>query len=52
MFHVELNKKTMATKKKGQLNTASEYAKHLRKFGKKLFWKGERSEEKKKLKKL
>lgn len=33
----------MANKKKGQLTTTGEWAKHLRKFLKKQFWKGERS---------
>lgn len=32
----------MATKKKGLLTTSIEYAKHLRKWGKKFFWKSER----------
>ncbi len=41
----------MATKKKGHLSTHSEWAKHLRKFGKKMFWKGERTQEKKEIKK-
>jgi len=37
----------MATKKKGQLTTSPEWAKHLRKYMKKQFWKGERNAEKK-----
>ena len=32
----------MSTKKKGMLTTAGEYARHLRKWGKRLFWRGER----------
>jgi len=32
----------MAHKKKGQLTTSGEWAKHLRKFLKRQFWKGER----------
>ncbi|MFC4634244.1 hypothetical protein ACFO3O_10020 [Dokdonia ponticola] len=36
----------MAIKKKGQLTTSSEWAKHLRKYMKKQFWKGERNAEK------
>jgi len=32
----------MATKKNGQLTTSPEWAKHLRKFMKRLFWHGER----------
>lgn len=34
--------KTMSTKKKGMLTVSIEYARHLRKWGKKFFWKGER----------
>jgi hypothetical protein len=34
----------MSHKQKGQLTTTSEWAKHLRKFGKRQFWKGERTE--------
>jgi len=33
----------MAHKKKGYLTTSSEWAKHLRKYMKNQFWKGERS---------
>lgn len=36
----------MSHKQKGQLTSHSEWAKHLRKFGKRFFWKAERSEEK------
>jgi len=36
----------MSTKKKGQLTTSPEWAKHLRKYLKKQFWKGERNAEK------
>jgi hypothetical protein len=32
----------MSSKKKGQLTVASEWAKHLRKFLRRKFWKGER----------
>ena len=32
----------MSTKKKGLLTTSKEYAKHLRKFWKRKFWKAER----------
>ncbi|MEZ4795299.1 MAG: hypothetical protein R2773_07495 [Flavobacteriaceae bacterium] len=32
----------MSHKRKGQLTTASEWAKHLKKIGKRFFWKGER----------
>ena len=32
----------MANKRKGQLTTSKEWAKHLRKFGKKQFWRVER----------
>jgi len=35
----------MATKKKGQLAASSEWAKHLRKFGRRLFWRKERRAE-------
>ena len=34
----------MSTKKKGLLTTSNEWAKHLRKWGKRLFWKTERKE--------
>jgi hypothetical protein len=37
----------MSNKRKGQLTVSSEWAKHLRKIGKRFFWKGERSAEKK-----
>lgn len=37
----------MATKKKGVLTTSGEWAKHLRKFKKRKFWKAERKEGKK-----
>lgn len=37
----------MSTKKKGQLTTDTEWRKHLRKIGKRFFWKGERLAEKK-----
>lgn len=37
----------MSTKKKGMLTTSGEWAKHLRKFHKRKFWKGERKEAKK-----
>ena len=33
----------MAHKKKGQLTTSQEWAKHLRKYMKKQFWGGERT---------
>lgn len=36
----------MTHKKKGQLTTHIEWAKHLRKIGKRIFWKGEREAEK------
>jgi hypothetical protein len=32
----------MANKKKGQLTASKEWAKHLRPFWRRLFWKGER----------
>ena len=35
----------MATKKKGTLTTSGEWAKHLRKWFKRKFWKAERAEE-------
>lgn len=41
----------MATKKKGQLTTSSEWAKHLRKYLKKKFWSSERKSEKKLIRK-
>lgn len=37
----------MVYKRKGQLTTSPEWAKHLRNYMKRLFWKGERKEEKK-----
>jgi hypothetical protein len=37
----------MSNKRKGQLTSDSEWRKHLRKVGKRFFWKGERSAEKK-----
>ena len=37
----------MGNKRKGQLTTDSEWRKHLRKIGKRIFWKGERLAEKK-----
>lgn len=37
----------MATKKKGQLTTSKEWAVHLRKGCRKLFWKQERAAERK-----
>ncbi|OIQ15993.1 MAG: hypothetical protein BM557_10580 [Flavobacterium sp. MedPE-SWcel] len=37
----------MSHKKKGQLTLDIEWRKHLRKFGKRVFWKGERKAEKK-----
>lgn len=37
----------MSNKKKGQLTRDSEWRKHLRKIGKRFFWKGERLAEKK-----
>ncbi len=37
----------MSNKKKGQLTADSEWRKHLRKFGKRFFWKSERLAEKK-----
>jgi hypothetical protein len=38
-----IKKTKMAHKKKGQLTTSPEWAKHLRKYMKNQFWKGERS---------
>ena len=32
----------VATKRKGFLTVSGEWAKHLRKWGKRVFWKGER----------
>ena len=37
----------MAHKKKGHLTTSPEWAKHLRKYMKNQFWRGERNAEKK-----
>lgn len=37
----------MSTKKKGQLTTDGEWHKHLKKIGKRFFWKRERLAEKK-----
>jgi len=37
----------MSTKKSGQLTTDPEWRKHLRKIGKRFFWKAERLAEKK-----
>ena len=37
----------MANKKKGQLTQTRSWDKHLRKIGKKIFWKAERPAEKK-----
>lgn len=37
----------MSTKKKGMLTTANDWAKHLRKWGKRFFWKKERLAERK-----
>jgi hypothetical protein len=39
----------MATNKKGNLTRPVEYAKHLRKFMKRKFWKGERMQERKEI---
>ena len=41
----------MRHKRKGQLTTSPEWAKHLRKIGKRFFWKGERLAEKKMIEK-
>jgi len=41
----------MSTKKKGLLTVSDEWAKHLRKFGKRLFWKKERQAERELIKK-
>ena len=41
----------MSHKRKGQLTTSPEWAKHLRKIGKRFFWKGERLAEKKMIEK-
>jgi len=41
----------MAHKKKGQLTTTSEWAKHLRKYLKRKFWKAERKAGKRKIEK-
>lgn len=37
----------MSNKRKGVLTTDSEWRKHLRKIGKRIFWKGERLAKKK-----
>ena len=37
----------MANKRKGQLTSSKEWAKHLRKFWQRQFWKGERTAVKK-----
>lgn len=42
----QLGDKKMATKKKGLMTSSGEWAKHLRKFNKRKFWKNERQEEK------
>ncbi len=41
----------MAHKRKGQFTATGEWAKHLRKFGKRFFWKAERKAEKVEVKK-
>jgi len=41
----------MSHKRKGQLTTSPEWAKHLRKIGKRFFWKGERIAEKRMIEK-
>ena len=41
----------MAHKKKGQITASGEWAKHLRKYLKRKFWKGERNAEKEMVKK-
>lgn len=41
----------MSTVKKGILTKEVEWRKHLKKFGKRLFWKGERRAEKKLIRK-
>lgn len=43
------NSLQMAGKRKGQLTSSSEWAKHLRNYFKRKFWKGERQEEKKEI---
>ncbi|MCK5443263.1 MAG: hypothetical protein KAJ23_15365 [Maribacter sp.] len=40
----------MSLKRKGQLTSYGEWAKHLKKFGKRFFWKGERKGEKRLIK--
>ncbi len=42
----------MSHKRKGQLTLDPEWRKHLRKYSKRVFWKGERRAEKKYIKKL
>lgn len=37
----------MATKKTGMLTTSGEWARHLRKWGKRVFWKAERRQARK-----
>lgn len=39
----------MSTKRKGLLIVSKEWAKHLRKFGKKMFWRRHRKAEKKEI---
>jgi hypothetical protein len=41
-FTAQIIKCAMSHKKKGQLTTATEWAKHLRKYLRRQFWKGER----------
>lgn len=40
----------MASMKKGILSVTREWAQHLRKYGRRVFWKGERAAEKKEIK--
>ena len=40
----------MASNKKGQFQKPSDFNKHLRKIGRRLFWKGERAKSKQKIK--
>lgn len=40
----------MATKKKGLVTASKEWARHLRKIGKRMFWKSERATANKQLK--
>lgn len=37
----------MATKRKGTVTVARDFARHLRKYGKRVFWKAERREARK-----